>query len=168
MTLATLALSIALHIPQAAPLPTAALDGWLLEVRATGGLTMDLIDSYRAARWPQRDEDLPDAPIAFHAVPTTDAILRWRSLIAAHFPPEHVDEALTVLACESGGDPNATNPTSSAAGLFQHLPRYWPSRSAAAGVAGASIYDPEANVIVAAWLSSSGSSWAHWVCKPNR
>lgn len=93
---------------------------------------------------------------------------QWRPLVAAYFPASMVDYALAVIWCESRGDPTADNPTSSAAGLFQHLGRYWSERSAAAGVPGASIYDPEASTIVAAWLvlEAPGGGWHHWTCRP--
>lgn len=86
---------------------------------------------------------------------------RWRPLVAQYFPD--VDKALAVMWCESRGDPSATNLSSGAAGLFQHLPKYWQDRSAAAGWAGADIYDPEANVAVAGWLRRTGG-WGHWAC----
>jgi len=90
----------------------------------------------------------------------------WRPLVGAYFPASHVDAALRVLACESHGNPGAVNPSSGASGLFQHMPRYWADRSAAAGWAGADIMDPEANVAVAAWLSNGGRDWSHWTCRP--
>ena len=87
---------------------------------------------------------------------------QWRSLVSAHFPESEVNRALCVLDGESiGGNPDATNPSSGAAGLFQHLPKYWSDRSAKAGWAGADVYDPEANVAVAAWLWRTGG-WSHW------
>lgn len=86
----------------------------------------------------------------------------WRPLVATYFPADRVDAALAVLWCESRGDPWATNPSSGAAGLYQHLPRYWADRASKAGWAGADIYDPTANVAVAAWLSAGGSDWSHW------
>ena len=85
----------------------------------------------------------------------------WRFLVEAHFPASEVELALTVLWCESRGDPIATNPSSGAAGLFQHIPLYWPDRSAKAGFAGANIYDPTANVGVAAYLVVR-DGWKHW------
>ena len=96
----------------------------------------------------------------------------WRPLVEKHFPPGLVDDALSVMYCESKGDPLAVNRYSAAAGLFQHLPFYWPSRSAAAGWAGADVFDPEANIAVAAWLVNRTivverrEPWGHWVCKP--
>lgn len=92
---------------------------------------------------------------------------RWRGLVSAHFPANKVDEALSVMHCESRGNPNAVNPTSNASGLFQHLPKYWDSRSRQAGIPGANIFDPGANVRVAAWLYKQSYTWGHWSCKPS-
>ncbi len=91
---------------------------------------------------------------------------QWRGLVAAYFRAADVDRALRVMACESGGNPNARhgNRASGAAGLMQHLPRYWATRSAAAGFAGASIFDPEANVATAAWLLKT-AGWGSWECR---
>lgn len=86
----------------------------------------------------------------------------WRPLVEAHFAPGDVSRALAVISCESSGDPNAKNPRSSASGLFQHLGRFWAERSVKAGLAGADIFDPSANVAVAAWLVYEGGGWSHW------
>lgn len=86
---------------------------------------------------------------------------QWRPLVQGYFGAE-TEHALAVIRCESLGDPQATNPISGTAGLFQHRPQYWPSRSSAAGWAGADIYDPEANTAVAAWLVQHGGGWSHW------
>jgi hypothetical protein len=86
----------------------------------------------------------------------------WRPLVEAHFAPSDVARALAVISCESSGDPNAKNPRSSASGLFQHLGRFWAERSVKAGVPGADIFDPTANVTVAAWLVYEGGGWSHW------
>lgn len=94
----------------------------------------------------------------------------YRGDVEQFFPPKRVEEAMTVMACESGGNPLAYNPRSGASGLFQHLQRYWEYRSAAAGWEGASIWNPTANVAVAAWLAKDGqrrglSFWHHWECR---
>jgi hypothetical protein len=103
--------------------------------------------------------------------PFPPKVERWRPLVAAHFPADLVDQALSVMDCESFGDPSITNSHSGAAGLYQHMPRYWPSRSAAAGFPGASIYDGEANIAAGAWLVDRSMDagldpWFHWTCKP--
>lgn len=82
---------------------------------------------------------------------------RWRSLVAAYFPPEHVDRMLRIMACESGGDPEAKNPHSSATGLFQIMgfwQKAWPG----------DYTDPWTNVAVAyqIWLEQG---YRAWVCK---
>ncbi len=97
----------------------------------------------------------------------------WRPLVARYFPADRVDEALSVMKCESNGDPLATNRYSGAAGLFQFMPGTWAWSSEGAGFAGASVYDPEANVASAAWLvdysirhGHRDGAWGHWVCQP--
>ena len=91
----------------------------------------------------------------------------WRPLIQSWFLPADVPWAMRVMDCESEGNPNAKNPGSTASGLFQHLATYWDDRSGRAGWGGADIFDPVANVAVAAWLyylPEEGGP-GHWVCK---
>lgn len=90
-----------------------------------------------------------------------------RELISAHFVAEDVNRAIRVAWCTSSFNPAAINPTTGASGLFQHLPEDWAEHSAAAGRPGASIFDPEANVAVAAWmLYELPGGWSHWDCAP--
>ena len=93
-----------------------------------------------------------------------DRTLEWLPLAIEHFDTDRdVLRALCVISFESGGKPNAANPTSSASGLWQHLGKYWQTRSRKAGVPGASIWEPEAQFVVAAWLVySTPGSWRHW------
>ena len=99
-------------------------------------------------------------------VPTGPGAEGWRPLVEKYFEPGDVDRAIRVMACESNGDPKARNRSSGAGGLFQHLPSAWAKRAAGAGVPGASIYDPEANIAAAAHLLyGPGGGWKHWVCK---
>ena len=86
----------------------------------------------------------------------------WRPLVSQFFEPHHVNRALTVIRCESGGNPWAKNPRSTASGLFQHLASLWPERSAKAGWSGADVFDPVANVAVASWLVYEAGGWSHW------
>jgi hypothetical protein len=95
----------------------------------------------------------------------------WRPLVEQYFQAELVDEALWVIKCESKGDPAAYNSRSGASGLFQFIPNTWNWASSNAGWAGASPFDPEANVAAAAWLVNwsldrGNDAWAHWSCKP--
>jgi peptidoglycan hydrolase CwlO-like protein len=95
---------------------------------------------------------------------------RWRSLVQQFFPSNRVEEALTIIDCESNGDPDAVNPYSGASGLFQFLPSTWATTAPNAGYAGYSVFDPEANVGSAAWLTNryqelGYSYWHAWNCK---
>lgn len=98
------------------------------------------------------------------------AVERWRSLVEQFFPSNRVEEALRIIDCESNGDPEAVNPYSGAAGLFQFLPSTWATTSPKAGYEGASPFDPEANIATAAWLANrylelGYSYWHAWNCK---
>ncbi len=108
-----------------------------------------------------------DGGRVFEPPPTADewdgTVDYWLPFVERYWLPEDVSWALTVMDCESEGDPYAKNPNSSASGLFQQLGRFWPERAASAGWAGASVFDPEANIAVSAWLFSWGGS-SHWVC----
>jgi peptidoglycan hydrolase CwlO-like protein len=95
---------------------------------------------------------------------------QWRSLAASYFPASRVDEALAIMRCESGGDPDAYNVYSGASGLFQFLPSTWAATAGSAGFGGASVFDPEANIGVAAWLANryqelGKSYWLPWSCR---
>ncbi len=86
----------------------------------------------------------------------------WKDLVRLYFRPGDVARALRVVRCESGGNPSAVNSSSGAAGLFQHLPRYWKARAANAGFPGSSPLDAEANIAASAWLVYHGGGWSHW------
>jgi hypothetical protein len=73
--------------------------------------------------------------------------MHWRDLVCTY--GWDCGWALRVIACESGGNPNAYNPAGPYVGLFQILD---PSRS---------LFDPAAN-IAAAWqkyLSQGRGAW---------
>lgn len=91
-----------------------------------------------------------------------------QTLVARYFPAWAVPAAVRVVGCETGYtyDPWSKNKWSGASGYFQHMPKYWAERSAKAGWAGYSIFHPEANVAVAAWLWGQTGTWQHWSCKP--
>lgn len=50
---------------------------------------------------------------------------QWRPLVEQYFAPDEVETALCIMSHESGGNPNAKNPHSTASGLFQHLASWW-------------------------------------------
>lgn len=83
-----------------------------------------------------------------------------RDLFGRYFSGDEVDVALRIAVCESGLNTNAYNPAGYG-GLFQHSVAQWDDRAAAAGWAGASIYDGEANTAVAYWLYTQ-SGWSPW------
>ena len=100
------------------------------------------------------------------------AVEQWRqaveSAISAYGgPSSDTDRFLRVMQCESMGQPDATNASSGAAGLMQHLPQYWDQRASSAGYSGYSPYDPIANINVSSWLiyQAAGGGWRHWVCQ---
>ena len=61
--------------------------------------------------------------VAFEHI--ADPVERWRPLLEQHFPAEEVETALCIVRHESGGDPAADNPRSSATGLFQFIESTW-------------------------------------------
>ena len=85
----------------------------------------------------------------------------WRPLVEQHFYADDVTRALDIIRCESGGNPHADNPTSSAAGLFQHLQGWY---SGDWGLTGTfDPYDPAQSIRAGAQLAyDTGSSWGNW------
>ncbi len=175
--LITLLLVVAV-VPAARAHTDAELDSWRM-----GWATRAFDPDWSVRHWPTLEGEYVDMsrrhprwfglpvphshPRAIARAPTpvyAAGVEQWRPLVSRYFAADQVERALRVMACESGGAPNAKSPISSASGLMQHLGKYWASRSAAAGWAGASIFDPEANIAVAAWLQRTGG-WGHWVCR---
>ncbi len=146
-------------------------EDWSWTLWAQGGITHQLY----MQRWDMANRhpcyfrnDCPPPPPHTHPRPRvtfSGGVEQWRSLVATYFRPDDVNRALRIMSCESGGNPDAKNSNSSASGLFQHLGKYWQSRSAAAGFFGASVFDPTANVATAAWLRDQRGGWAHWACR---
>ncbi len=157
--------------------PVDALDEWMEEwtAAAVDSFTVETLAEYAdmATRHPSffgrhvHGSPGRQTPPARLNVGAPAGVEQWRTLVAQWFRPNEVDRALRIMACESGGDPNVmhdySNPAS-ASGLFQHLGKYWAARSAAAGFAGVSIFDPTANVATAAWLRDA-AGWGSWVCR---
>ena len=164
--------------------PTESLDDWVNE---WGHRIQDEgLSSFRLAEYVDMAErhpiyfgreDHPPPPVTshhHHAAPAptqpkpppepvwSGGVEQWRPLVEKYFPASEVALAMKVMSCESGGNPTAQNPGSQkASGLFQHLPKYWTSRSTLAGWAGADIFAGEANIAVAAWLLAD-SGWKNW------
>lgn len=118
------------------------------------------------------DEALAEALSSSRRVgPFPQDVERWRRVVTIHFPANRVNEALLVIACESGGDPEARNRRTGAAGLFQFLSGTWRFAAQHAGFDEASRQDAVASIAAAAWLvrdseSSGVGPWAHWSCRP--
>ena len=85
-------------------------------------------------------------------------------MIVQRFSPMgqvQVRRALCVANHESHFDPNAENPYTGAAGVFQFMPSVWPNLSRAAGWGGHSAFDALANVATAAWTVRY-YGWSPW------
>ena len=93
-----------------------------------------------------------------------EATLRWKPLVKRYFGPSDVNRALCTISYESGGNPKAKSRSGTYRGLLQHNMRYWDSRARKAGWPGASVYNPEANIAVSAWLVNQGG-WSHWTIR---
>lgn len=83
-----------------------------------------------------------------------------------HWPVSH-QTADYVAMRESGMRYDATNPSSGACGIYQHLPRYWPgrvaefNRSLPRWDARPGCYNARANVLVAIRMAHNGG-WGPW------
>lgn len=101
------------------------------------------------------------------------SVEQWRSLVETYFPAHRVDEALKIMRCESNGDPNAVNPYSGAAGLFQFLRSTWnslPHSVSGGSYESGQVFDPVANTRSAAWLANRYEElghyyWQAWSCR---
>jgi hypothetical protein len=82
-------------------------------------------------------------------------------LVARHFPAEQLRTACRVLLCESGGNFQAENPSSSASGGWQFLSSTWERTTGTP--APASAYSPDTQTAAAAQLWAS-SGWGQWSC----
>jgi hypothetical protein len=82
---------------------------------------------------------------------------QWRPLVAA-YGGWNVDIMLCLMGYESGGNPDAKNPTSSATGLFQIMASIWAAKWPG------NLYDPGHNVFVArqVWGIQGYGAWAPW------
>lgn len=82
---------------------------------------------------------------------------QWRPLVAGHFEPGDVDRVLCLMGYESGGNPNARNQSSSAAGLMQVMPFWAPEF----GLSYDQLFTPEINLYVARQIRDS-QGWGAW------
>jgi peptidoglycan hydrolase CwlO-like protein len=127
--------------------------------RGEAAALVDRLSEQQREPPPPEPEPSPDAPKP--PDPGPEAV---KAFIRDYFAPlgqDTVDVALCVAGAESGFDPHAENPYTGAAGVFQFLPSTWESLSEAAGWAGVSVFDAEANVAVAAWTVEH-AGWGAW------
>jgi hypothetical protein len=89
---------------------------------------------------------------------TEDPVERWREIVANEFPSQDIETALCVIRHESGGNPDADNPRSSAKGLFQVLGSLWGPHY---GVSQSELYDPATNTRIAADIKER-YGWSAW------
>jgi hypothetical protein len=130
---------------------------WALRVEVRGGITDALIAEY--LDFQERHEAKPHGSVS--TVGPTDTTHRgmgtnteqWRGLVAVYFGNE-TDRALCVMERESGGNPDARNPTSGAAGLFQIMPFWWEAY-------GGDRYDPIDNTALAKRIRDE-QGWTAW------
>lgn len=93
------------------------------------------------------------------------ASLEIRTLVEAYFPTHEVETALCVSWLESKWNPDAKNPRSTAAGLWQFLRETWDRAADALGLptyAEDGPYDPNDATRAAAWLQARGTGWRQW------
>ena len=81
----------------------------------------------------------------------------WRPLVAVYFSGPDIDRVLCLMGHESGGNPNAENPRSGAAGLMQVLPSW----ADVFGYEVADLFDPAVNLWISAELAEA-HGWASW------
>jgi len=120
--------------------------------------------------------DGPGATSECEAEPHAWTTEEWRDLVAEHFDPlGETENALLVMACESGGNPFAKNSNSTASGLFQFLHGTWDwmaGRNPETALFYDGRYEPSLNVLNASKLVAwsienelSNGPWSHWTCR---
>ena len=149
------------------------LELWMEEwiERADNSLSPELVmeyqDMYGRHLWyfdpqPSRSNTRPTSP------GWSGTVESWRGLVSLYFPTEQVNRALCVINHESKGNPNADNPRSSAAGLFQFLRGTWngvPTSISGGSYDSGAVYNPEANIAAAAWLWERSGGWGPWTVR---
>ncbi len=85
------------------------------------------------------------------------AVESWRPLAALYFDHDHVDRVLCLMTAESGGDPEARNPESGAAGLMQVMPLW----AEVLGYPYEELFRPDINLWVASQILDQ-QGWAAW------
>jgi len=137
-------------------------EAWVIEadVALSPGLTKTLENMVDLHPWYYNPQPEPATRRNWNA-----GVEQWRTLVAVYFPANEVDRALCIMDHESRGNPNADNPKSSAAGLFQFLTKTWngvPLSVSGGSYESGQVYQAEPNIRSAAWLQARGSGWNQW------
>lgn len=100
--------------------------------------------------------DCSETEITGHGEMGSD-VGRWRVLVDVYFNADDVDRVICLMEKESGGNPNALNRSSGAAGLMQVMPSW-------AGVFGYTpddLFDPIVNLWIARQIRDQ-QGWDAW------
>lgn len=81
----------------------------------------------------------------------------WRPLVGIYFEPDEIDRVLCLMTAESGGDPDARNAESDAAGLMQVMP-FWTD---VFDYSYDDLFRPEVNLWVASQILDK-QGWTAW------
>lgn len=152
--------------------PIDALDEWaddFVDRILDEGLTIEMVDEYNdmAQRHPRYfGRYVPPPKRASSSAPRSSSssgmgsnVEQWRGLVASYFPANQVNTALCVMRGESGGNPNADNPRSTAVGLMQILASLW---GPVYGVSHEQLKNPDTNMRVARGVWDR-QGWGAWV-----
>lgn len=102
------------------------------------------------------------APPPIHGGSFEPNVERWRGLVERFFVGWTVDKVLTIMTCESHGNPTAENGVHK--GLMQ-VSQYWHQAKADALFGpGANLFDPEVNIAVSRVISD-GEDFSAWECQ---
>ena len=140
------------------------------------GIDQDGIYGRNTHKWHRQWAMERSIPVRLYSTVSPDArfspaVEQWRSIVESAIVEMGGDlhdtaRFLSIISCESGGNPEARSSVSTASGLMQHLRTYWDARSRTAlGYVG-DIYNGQDNIRVSAWLiyRATGGGWQHWVC----
>lgn len=127
----------------------------LEQIRAIGGLNKEFQDLL------VQRQTAPPRPVVISTGGTrrstySGGVEQWRSAVESYFRAGDVAWAMRVMNCESGGDPNAYNP-STATGLFQ-IKAFWLNEFPG------NLWDPYDNIRIASQIYYKYGA-SQWVCR---
>lgn len=116
-------------------------------------------DSFRSWRWEPEEVIEPSGQSSTVYVyrGMGSQAEKWRGLAANYFHTDDLNRVVCLIAHESGGNPNARNPYSGAAGLMQVMP-FWAGEF---GFAVSDLYDPNINLLLAHKIRGV-QGWTAW------